>query len=221
MILGMSTIEFIVLATIVFFIVIIGGVVLGRFLYKKRWNYQYVLLENVAGQGYIPTKRGRCRLINFSKSGTEIYYIKNLNKHRAAYGKRIGKNQIAWAVGSDGYWYNVTFGDLDIRLRQLGVEPIDRDMRYAESQIIQGIEKRYDDRTFIDKYGSMIAFGLFILAIVIVFVGTFIIINKFGSFSSELSETVNVMKEVAQLNKDTLSSIDNIQARSGSGIIPS
>lgn len=156
----------IIFGIVVFIFFVISGIVLFILLYRRRWNFRYVVLENIAGTGYSITGRGRCRRMAFGDGGEEIFYLQNSKKWRAAYGKRIGKNQVAWCVGEDGYWYNINFGNLDKRLQELGVEPVDKDMRYAYASIRKGIESRYNQKTFMEKYGTIIAFGMLFLCII-------------------------------------------------------
>lgn len=160
MALGLSNWEFYLLLGMTFLFLLSGAIVAFVILSKRRWPFKVIVLENISGSGYVPTKNDRARLIKFGDGGEEIFYLKRGKKYRVGYGKRIGKNYIAWAIGEDGYWYNITFGNLDKRLAELGVNPVDRDMRFSNASLRKGIENRYDQKTFFDKYGTAITIGV-------------------------------------------------------------
>lgn len=214
----MSTLEWIILAAIFGVFFISATVTVIVLMNRHIWNYKYTLVENIAGSGWIPTKRGRCKLVAFSDGGEEIFFIKGLKKWRVAYGKRIGKNAILWVVGQDGYWYNSTFGDFDIKMRQLGVEPVDKDMRYAYASSRKGIQNRYDKKDFMDKYGTVIAMGIVFLCIVALGIAYYMTASKQAAISSTNLESIKVSKEVMETAKTVLSNIDNIKT-GGSGFI--
>lgn len=196
--------------------VICGGIVTFWILYRLRWKFEWRILENIAGFGYIPTRKGRCRLVGIGEGGEEIFYLKGIKKYKAGYGKRIGAKQIAWAIGEDGYWYNVTFGNLDKKLREIGVMPVDKDMRYAYASIRKIIDKRFDDKSFMEKYGPMIAIGLIIIAILVQGVTTYYIQKKVNEGLAINAQAVEAQQKVMELSERVLSNVANIQS-GGSG----
>lgn len=154
---------------ILFFIFMVTAIIgVGALLWRLRWNYTWVLLEEQPNGKSQITKKGRARLMAFGDGGEEIFFLRGLKKWRVAYGKRISNNgrQIAWEVGQDGYWYNIDFAGLDKKLREVGVHPVHMDMRYAYSSVRRGIENNYGQKTFMDKYGTIITFGLLGLCII-------------------------------------------------------
>jgi len=187
----------------VFGLFMLGGIIVAVVIgYRMRWNFSWVLIE----KGKI-IKRGKCRLIPFGDGGEEVFYLRGLKRYRVAYGKRIGVNQIAWAVGKDGYWYNVELGDLDTKLMEVGVMPVDRDMRYAYASVRKGLEKRYDDKTFMEKWGATISIGLIIIALIIFGVTQYYSNKKSGEFNLEISKNnLEAMKGI----KEAIVSMDQI-----------
>lgn len=204
---------------IFFFVFFIVSLVTALIILNRlRWNYKWVLLEEQPNGQTIITKRGRCRQVSFGDGGEEIFYLKNMKKWRVAYGKRIGNRQIAWAVGQDGYWYNVNFSSLDKKLREVGVYPVDRDMRYAYASARKGIDNRYDKKSFMEKYGTVIAFGM--LFICILAVGGFAYISYQGQakIANINNAGMETQKEVMKLSEKVLSQVANIQT-GGSGAV--
>ncbi len=210
--------------TILFFgmvtvFVISGGITAFVIMNKRMWPFSYVVLENVSGFGNIPTKRGKCKLIGFGDGGEEIFFLKGTKKWRAAYGKRIGANQIAWSIGEDGYWYNTTFGNLDRKLREIGVLPVDRDMRYAYASIRKGIENRYNEKNFFEKWSVPITIGMLVIAIVVGGISFYHGQKKINEGIQLTTENNQITKQILDQQERILSNIDNI-ANGGAGIAP-
>lgn len=219
MVLGLVGWQVYLFFALVFFFLTVGGLVTFIILSRMRWPFKVVILENLAGQGYTISKRDKARLISFGDGGEEIFVLKKQKKYKIGYGKRIGKNQIAWAIGQDGYWYNFTFGDLDDKLLELGVMPVDRDMRFATASVRKGIENRYNDRSWMDKYGTILYFGLFIITLIIFGVIMYMAFNKQVEIAKTNAEAIKTSKEVMDVAKQVLSNIDTIKSGGGSGLV--
>lgn len=208
---------------------IIVGVLFGVFFisaivttivifYKRRWNYSFVVLEKGDGKKYSISMRGKCRLVNFGDGGEEIFHLRGMGKWRVAYGKRISKNQVMWVVGKDGYWYNSDFDDFDEKLLKVGVMPIDRDMRYAYASVRKGIENRYNKQNFMDKYGTLISFGMLFICILAMIGFMWFNFSQQKKIIMANAEATKTSKEVMELASSVLANIDNIKS-GGSGYI--
>ena len=75
----------------------------------------------------------------------------------------MGPNIYWFAIGQDGYWYNVVLGDLDAKMGMLDIEPVDRDMRYMHVAIRKNIQDRYKKIGFMEKYGTIVMNSIFLL----------------------------------------------------------
>lgn len=211
----LPTWELVLIAFLFFLFFLCGAIVLFVILSRMKWNFKVIVLEDVSGSGYVPAMRDRARLISFGDGGEEIFYLKKRKKYRVAYGKRIGKNYIAWAVGKDGYWYNITFENLNKKLMELGISPVALDMRFATASLRKGIENRYNEKTFFEKWGVPIAIGMLILAGLIQAGGMWFVMDKLGEIAHASASASETSERVMILVKDVLSSIDNIQGGSG------
>lgn len=211
----LTNIILIVAGALAFLFMAVGGTI-AFFVYDKlRWNHKWMLIEN----GII-IKQGKSRLINFGDGGEEVFQLKGTKKWRVAYGKRVGKNMTAWEVGKDGYWYNVTFAkDFDNKLREVGVNPVDRDMRYATASVRKGIENRYNDKNFFDKWGVPITIGMLVIAIIIGGVTDFIIAKQQLKITASNVQGLETSKEVMEIAERVLDRVA-IMDSGGSGIRP-
>ena len=217
---AVTTLEWIIFIGLIAIFIICSSITVFFVMNRMKWPFLYEVWENVNGK-YIVTKRGRCRKISFGDGGEEIFFLKNMKKWRVAYGQRVGKNKVAWAVGDDGYWYNVTFGNLNKRLRELGVEPVDRDMRYAYASVRKGIEHRYNDKTFMEKYGTILSMFMVFLCICAMGVTVYITFDKINKGAAVNADVAKTQKEVMQLSKEVLGQTAQIKNNNlPGGLVP-
>lgn len=214
-----TTIEWVILGCVAFLFVTISAIVAFIIAYNYKWNFKYIVFENVAGSGWVPTRKGKCRLVSIGDSGEEIFYLQRIKKWRIAYGKRIGKRYISWAVGGDGYWYNNDFKDLDVKLKKLGINPVDKDMRMAYAAARDLMKNRYEQKSFMDKYGTIITFGMLFLCILAMIGFMWFNTNQSAKISSANVEAAKTMKEVMQESLKVTQALDVVQS-GGTGYVP-
>lgn len=196
----------------IIFICIIGGIavfLMHRFLV---YNKKIIVFENISGQGYQPVFRDRARIVKLGDGGEEIMRLMKKKVYRTAYGKKMGKNTYWFAVGQDGYWYNVVLGDVDAKMGMLDIEPIDRDMRYMSVAIRKNIQDRYKKQNFMERYGTIVMSGVFIIIMVI---GVWFLLDKIADISTSISGSIDAAIKVQEASQQILSSLDNICGGSG------
>lgn len=198
---------------------VIGGIISWYVIFRMRWNFVVTIMQNVPPFGTIPVGNDRARLIKFGDGGEEIFFLRKRKMYRSGYGKRIGQNKICWTIGSDGYWYNTTFGDIDKKLMEIGVNPTERDMRMGNTVLRKGIENRYNDKTFFEKWGAAISIGLIIVAILAQAAGTFINHNKEKEIAATNLQVANTNKEVLEASKGILTTVATVRD-GGTGLVP-
>lgn len=193
---------------------VVVGVILYFVLSARAYKYKIVIFEDIAGQGYVPIGRDKARLIKVGDGGEEILKLRKRKLYRTAYGKKIGKNTYAFAIGSDGYWYNITFGDLDKALKVVGVVPVDRDMRYMHVAIRRNIKERFETVTFLQKYGGLMAYTALIAVTGIMM---WLLFDKFLAIAGSVQGAVDAAEKVLEAAGEVLGAVDNVQS-GGSGI---
>ena len=119
----------------------------------------------------------------------------------------MGKNTYWFAVGQDGYWYNIVLGDLDAKMGMLDIEPIDRDMRYMHEAIRKNIQDRYRKVKFMEKYG-VIMISAFVL--IILLAGMWFLLDKMAEMNSANTAAIQTSAEVMKQNGEILVALDNI-----------
>lgn len=218
--LGLTSIELLILGILFFIFFVVSCVVSFVLISRARWKYNVVVMECTKGNKPVITIRDKARLVSIGDGGEEVFYLKRQKKYKAGVGKRIGNNQIAWMIGEDGYWYNIDFSDFNKSLLEVGLRPLDRNVRLSTSAMRKSIEKEFASKNFMDKYGTLIYGGMFFL-IILAFGGImWFAFDKLQEISSSNAQAMETAKEVMELAKQTLSSIDNIKS-GGSGLVAS
>ena len=196
-----------------FIVLLLICVTLYFFFIFRMYNKKIVVFENIAGQGWKKTYSDRARLLSLGAGGEELLFLLKKKVYRTAYGRKMGHNLIWFAIGQDGYWYNITLGDLDAKQGQLDIEPVDRDMRHMHVAIRKNIQDRYRKVKWFDKWGIQIINGIFLIIMIF---GIWFLISKIGDAGSAMNAGAIANKEAMQTAKEVLSALDNIC--SGSGI---
>ncbi len=195
-------------------LILIAGIV-GIYLIQrfKVYNKKVFVFENIAGQGYQLVFKDRARVVKLGDGGEELLYLLKKKVYRTAYGKKMGTNTYWFAVGQDGYWYNIILGDVDAKMGLLDIEPIDRDMRYMHVAIRKNIEREFASKqSFMEKYGVLVFSGIFFIAIMVFL---FLWLDKMAVMQQSVSGTVDIANNVQQANNQILVRLDNILSSSG------
>lgn len=202
------------LTTVIIGIVVIATIAIFAYIYwdNKRYKYKIEIYENLGGTRYVKTGTDTARVQKIGDQGEELLVLKKRKKIVTSYNRKMGNNLIWFAVGQDGYWYNVTLGDLDSKQGMLDIEPIDRDMRYAHTAIRKNYNERYNKQKFMDKYGSMIIIAIFLL-IVVIAIGYYV--NKLSETAVAFTSASKDFAQIAELNRGVLSSLDKVCSSSG------
>jgi flagellar basal body-associated protein FliL len=216
----MIGLEWIIAIVLLVIFLIVGSITAFIIISRIKWPYRWELYEEIAPNHLSRTKIGRAKLVNFGDGGEEMFYLKGLNKYKAAYGHRVGKNLIAWARGSDGYWYNFTLQGINKKLLEVGVFPVDRDMRMANATIRKQIDTRYENKSFMDKYGTLITFGMLFICILAMGGFLWVAFDKLAESTANNAEAAKASIEVMELAGKVLSNVDTIKS-GGSGFIQS
>jgi len=201
---------------IVFLALCVGGVIFYFIWDWLSYKKKIVLFENLGGRQYVMSGTDRAKVIRVGDGGEEILKLKKRKCFRTAYGRKMAKNTYWFAVGQDGYWYNIVLGDLDAKKGELDIEPIDRDMRYMHVAIRKNIQQRYHKEKFMDKYGVWLMSGIFLL---IMIGGLWFLIDKMAEISSSNAGVLDATGKLVSKSADLITAIERMQT-GGSGLVP-
>jgi len=186
-------------------------------IYQARiYNKKIIVFENISGQGYQPTIKDKARTVKIGEEGFQVLYLRRLKVFRTAYGRKMGKNTYWFAVGQDGYWYNIVLGDIDAKMGMLDIEPVDRDVRGFHTAVGKNIRERYRKQKFMEKYGMIMIGGL---ALFVVLIGIYFLLDKVANISEGAAQAVEAAAKLQDSSRAIISSLDNI-CTGGRGIQP-
>jgi len=184
------------------------GVVLFFVFRMLRYNKTVIIFEDVAGQGLTITGKDRGMLVKVGDEGAEVLYLQKRKVYRTAYGHKTGKNTFWFAIGEDGYWYNIIPGDLNTKLRELEVNPTDVRMRYLHSGIKRNMKDRFEKITFLQKYGGMI---MFIMTIAVAGVMQWLLFDKYLQIAGAVEGAIDKAVEVQEATRQIIGGLDALK----------
>ncbi|GIW67803.1 MAG: hypothetical protein KatS3mg096_698 [Candidatus Parcubacteria bacterium] len=204
---------FVVLLVIFIGIILIGLIFILMFF--KTYKYRVVLFENVSNQGIQPVARTRAKKIRIGQGGAEILKTWAGKLYLPAT-KMVGKNVYWFYKANDGYFYNVGLGDFDTRLKNLKLEPIERDMKLFYLNIERIAQDSYNKPKFLERYGVHLLLFVFLLVFIL---GMWFIIGKIGDVTKTLSNTQQANKEVVEALRDISLSLERIRGTQPVGLV--
>lgn len=206
-----------VIAWFVTFLIVLGVIAWGTyyFVIGSKFNKKITVYENIAGS-WRPTMYDKARVVKVGDGGEEVLHLKKLKLYRNSYGKKIAKNHYAFAIGEDGYWYNFTFGDFDAKRREMGLVPVDKDMRMMHVAIRRNIKDRFEKVTFLQKYGGLLAYTALIA---VTGVMMFLLFDKFLDITSSVNSAIDAAGRVQEETARLIASLDVVTSSSGVKVV--
>lgn len=206
----------------VFIILVILGLI-SWWIYNIRVYYIKIkYFENIGGNRFVEAGDDKARVVRLGLVNGELLWAKGKKHYLPADGLRMGTNLYYFAKnGNDGYWYNITLGDLDTKSGQLDIEPTDRDMKHTAYAIRKNTEFRFNKA---NPWDTFMKYGIPAILLLILIIGGGWLINKVGVMSSSVAATTNenmkLNAEIAETNKVIVTKIDQIMAESGIRQVP-
>lgn len=200
---------------VIILILTIIAVVTFVIMNRKKYKNQIVIFEKING---VPQDTGKDRAceISLNKGGDTVFYLQKRKKYLATPRIQSGKRKFYFYIREDGEWLNFSLADFDDSMRKLNAHFLDKEMRYARTQLQRGLKERYETKNFLKEYAPMI---ISIMFIVIVGVFTWLLFDKWLGLAQATNDGVKTAGEVMKLAKEILGNLDNIRS-GGSGIVP-
>lgn len=191
-------------------IVILGIWIMNKLTYKK----EIIIFEKV-GQKFEPTGKDKAREFVLGVGGERVLYLKKAKIWKVAE-QQASRNTYWFAILDDGYWYNITLGDLNKDLGEFdvtGISPeIHKIMRYQNA----GLRKNLADRHLKKKWYEHPLIGwigaiLFVIITGIMFVMIakeyLVILPETMRLANQLIERINNLIPIVS---DLLQSADRV-----------
>lgn len=199
---------------LILFIVVLGVVsyfVIMYFMFNKR-----IIIWEKIGNTIQITKRDKARDIKLSPSGDYVTYLKKRRIYIPYATLQTGKRTYFYYLKPDGDLMPFTLTDIDELLGKAGVHFVHPEVRMAYREMEDALKLRLQKTSFWAKYGGQI---MFIGLILVTGIMMWLVMDKWIDLSASVTNSVNVAKEVMELAKEVLVSVDNIKT-GGSGIQP-
>lgn len=214
---GLLSQSWIYVAVIVI-LTIIAGVSLVLVLFFTIYNCKVELYENIGGgTKMVRVLKTRARKVKVGPGGEELLKLLRPSVYRTAYGKKIAPKTYAFAVGPDGYWYNIVLGDLDTQMGILDVEPIDRDVRMMSVAVEKIIQDNYNPNKTMQIVMSIFLF----IMVAVMLIGLYIIVGKIGGISKDFGASADKFTSIADTQAKTTAMLVNAKLDANNQIIPS
>jgi hypothetical protein len=202
---------------VVFLILIILGVISFLLYNKTIYRIKVKYFENLSGNRFIESGTDTARVLRLGINNGEILYTKKKKLYLPADGQRMGLNTFYFAKNSrDGYWYNITLGDLDAKRGVLDVEPVDKNMKVVAYAIRKNTEGRLAKK---GNLQTLLQIAVPILMLLILIVGGGYLINKTGEAAERVStntaENIKIQGQIAEANERVVAKLDLLLSESG------
>ncbi len=200
-------------AWIIIFLIIVSLTVFGVWMFLKFMKYNKIIkiYEKINGK-FEHTKTDRAMEVKFSTGGDTIFYLKKHKKFLPNPSLQTGRRVYLYWVREDGEWINFEFGDFDEQAKKLGAKFLDKEMRYARTQVQKGLKDRYDQPGFWKQYGLLV---FSIAFITIIGVMTFLLFDKWIEGLKAVPAILDQLSEVLDRSDSILGKLDNICTGSG------
>ncbi len=203
-------------AWLIIIILIAGtiGVFIFFFIRARKFNKTIVIFENINGDWQI-TRRDKAMEVKFSTAGDTILYLLKHRKYLPTPSLQSGKRVYWFAIRSDDEWINFKLKDLDQESKSMGAKFLDKEMRFARTQIQKGLKDRYDDPGFWKQYGLLV---FSIAFVVIIGVMVFLLFDKWVDLANTTVSAVETAGDVMEKIDSVMGSLDRL-CSGGSGFI--
>ncbi|MFB6246884.1 MAG: hypothetical protein ABEI74_04825 [Candidatus Pacearchaeota archaeon] len=203
--------------------IIIGLVVLifvgilaafGTYMYiqRKKYKYKVVIFERVNGV-FQPTKRDKGKIEKISNAGDNVFILRKHKKTLPVPSIQTGQNTYWYYVSDDGEWINIGPADFDQQRRELGAQFLDKEMRFARSELHQMADRKYDQQSFLQKYGGLLASGAMLL---LVGIAIYLIMDK---VIEAMNQIPKMLEQATNVQEQTQKLVSRLEALKGSGQI--
>lgn len=199
--------------TLLIILVIAGCFALWAWWYitKKRFKYTIRIFEKVDGR-YKPTMTDKAMERKIGIGGDTIFYFQKLKKIVPTPNIQTGNNTFWFARREDGEYINIGMEDIDFKLREVGINYLDKETRYARASLQKLNKDRFNKETFWQKYGRDI---LTIIFIVVISVMLLLVTSKLVELVGSIGNLQKSSSDIAEKVSGLLGSVDNICSNSG------
>jgi hypothetical protein len=205
-------------------IVVVGLLCLGAYLLIRWFKYnQKIVLYRKVGNETVPVALYKAMYQNISSAGDQWLILARIKKILARPRIQMAKRVWWYYEREDGEWINFGLSDIDAKMKKADIFFIDEDMRFARTGIQKNLNERLNEMTFLQKWGGMIMYAIFIVVVLMAFI---LSAREFTKMMATASGPIaDIAKNQALASEDmrkTLEIVNQILIKSGcyGGIVP-
>lgn len=198
---------------IIIIVCIIIGIAVYFIVRRIKFDKKIVIFEEINGIPE-PTKQDRAMELKMSTAGDTIFYTQKYKKYLPNPTIQTGRKTYWYFIRSDGEWINIGPGNWNQDFQKVGARFLDKEMRYARTQIQKGLKDRYENPGFWKQYGALVMSMGFIALIAVM---TFLLFDKWVDLANTTNAAVEQGANVMDRIDSLLGKMDNI-CSGGSGL---
>jgi len=206
-------------ATIVNFISLIlllmmGAVIIGGLIWlitnKKKYTKKIIIWEEINGQMQVVGRDVAEEIL--LATGSTAFYLKKRGKHLARPTKSSGVNTYYFIIKPDGSWENFGLEKYSEKAKELKLDLNHADMRHTRASLQKLLRENFKKEKWWQKAAPYIGFGILILMLSL---AAWLIMGRMDTLMGQTTEYVKISSDLASIQKDILSALDNICSTSG------
>lgn len=202
-----------VIIGIVFLILV--GIVTYFIARRLKFNKKIIIFEKINNR-FEPVMKDRAIEMKMNKGGDTIFYLRKSKRYVPTPSLQTGRRTYWFWKRSDNELINFAPGDFDADAKKLHADFLDKEMRYARTQIQRGLKERYDAPGFWKQYGLLV---MGIIYLVIIGLMAWLLFREFINLASSVTTCMNTATEVLEHSERVLGALDSLQ-QGGSGLRP-
>lgn len=211
---GSSGIDITLIITILVLIVLFGliaGAATFFILNSRQWRIKIVAFETI-NKRLQPNRKDKAKRLKIQKTGDEVLLLKKHKKILPFPVSQTGINSYWFEIRGDGEWINIEPKSVDQSENRMEMNSLEKDMRYARASLAHLSKERYDETSFLQKYGGLIAYSVLIICTAI---GFWLLIDQMIEVAKASAQAVDASKDVLVEVKKVLGALDNLKGGSG------
>lgn len=204
-----------VIAIVIIFcvIAIVFSIILFMVIQNKRYKYRIIIFENINGI-WVDTSNDKAMELRFGDMGTSILYFKKMRRYEPFPQHFAGKYKVYYRKRG-GVLENWEHRDTTDKADDNFMQMI-KAMLFHHTAINRGLEKRYNQMTWLKEYAPIIVSVVFII---LIGVFTWLLFDKWIELAKTTNTGVETAGKVMDKADSILGKLDNIKS-GGSGILP-
>lgn len=205
----------------IIFIVIVLGIVI--YFYSRYLYNQKVMIFGKVGGVPMFKRQDAGRFMKMGSAGDRLIHFKKGARYLSVPTIQMGKNIWWYWEREDGELINIGLKDLDNEMKKMGAYFVDSDMRMQRLGIQKNLENRFENKSFFEKYGQMIATTIYVvfvtIALVVLFSKLVDVANSINKMGAEVGEMARVVEQYYMKRVGGLAPSDIVN-EGGAGLIP-